>query len=1142
MAKVAAVGVGDVQDAFPVGPGTRYLAIASAGVADALIPLLEARSDQNLSSAFVALESILASTPGTTTASRVQRYLRGLLKDGALEYLLLVGTSTTLPPEYFYPKAGSVLDSNTTPGRVPSFIGYADPDLMWDANANGLPGEFGTDAVPLFEARLAVGIIPFDDVESIRQVVRQTLAFERRPLVERLRFLGIGAMLGYGGEPYGNGTISRMDGMTLPQFIVREVLGKRPFSVRLLGETEGLLPSTLDFDVPLTAESVADALQDGFGLICWNAHGTAQGVSRAVWEADENGDGIPNDGYVWSEFVGSATPTAVNGGIVLAGSCLTSQPEADNLGAAFLLKGATAYIGATRISWSPSSWRGLDDGGMNSIYAKTADALVRGESVGVAMYEALAWYRQNAFYADREDPVEAAQNNLFDFCVYGDPAVRLIRPDDALDGSIGLRSDTSVLYAGERGSIMVYHAGFGNNAAPVVEGMPESVHVTWQAMDGGSGFLLCDVDPGAAAFAGTVRIRMGEGPSAVATTLELRIDPARFSALALEGTIGGDGSASVVVRSARPLSVTSEGFGFEVEFDPDAVQLVSVAENVSRNGTRDGTARLVQDATAGRISVRVAGSGFIENGPLCTLMLRVRELRSTVVRVTGMTGDLSGCLPVDVRLEPAETVWPWTDVNLDGTVDAADVELVTGLLGRADAWEEDANAGDVNRDGRVDGDDLLLTAAVGEGMPVDVAAPTVQSSVPVTVAAPAGVAVDGFLELVLAPQDATLAWGLSANVRYDASRLSLESCTSAESDVIVRWTRPEQGLLSIAAMAEGARTASVVLRFSPVTPGMTSIAVYGMTTRSRSAGGRRGFQIENRVAVFPTGQPGARILVAGPLDRVVMEGDAVVVGAVDPGTVVTCNGEPVYTGADGAFWHRQAVRQGAQELTFRIGSHAEEVWLTVRVMYRESAFLELKQTDGMTVAAPLVILVGRTDPGSAVAVNGSRLDVLPDGSFSDPVRLNPGANVLRVAVVRLDGISVTRRLTIRWNPSILLSDGDTLCLVGAERHMLARAPFMYRGYLYVPVRAVAEALGATVSWNSILGEASIRLGDRMVEMTLGMSGIKANGHRTPAVGAYTQAPVMVMGSLYVPGQSLLGGLGLSLRWNPDSRQLWAGLT
>ncbi|MCD8036243.1 MAG: copper amine oxidase N-terminal domain-containing protein, partial [Clostridiales bacterium] len=86
-------------------------------------------------------------------------------------------------------------------------------------------------------------------------------------------------------------------------------------------------------------------------------------------------------------------------------------------------------------------------------------------------------------------------------------------------------------------------------------------------------------------------------------------------------------------------------------------------------------------------------------------------------------------------------------------------------------------------------------------------------------------------------------------------------------------------------------------------------------------------------------------------------------------------------------------------------------------------------------------------------------------------------------------------------------------------------------YTMLPVRAIAEALGATVSWDEESRSVSIFSGERIISMTIGEKTMYVNG--TPV--QMNTAPEISNGRTFVPVRDLANALGITnVEWDEET--------
>ncbi len=98
------------------------------------------------------------------------------------------------------------------------------------------------------------------------------------------------------------------------------------------------------------------------------------------------------------------------------------------------------------------------------------------------------------------------------------------------------------------------------------------------------------------------------------------------------------------------------------------------------------------------------------------------------------------------------------------------------------------------------------------------------------------------------------------------------------------------------------------------------------------------------------------------------------------------------------------------------------------------------------------------------------------------------------------------------------------------------APVIENERTLVPLRAIAEALGATVDWNNDTREITVTKGETTVKMTVGSLNYTVNG----ADNTMDTAPVITNSRTLVPLRALSEALGKVVYWNNDKQIISIG--
>ena len=261
-----------------------------------------------------------------------------------------------VPTAYFYnPASGYDLVYSHSGYFVPSDIYYATFDGNWDANGNGILGEYPQD-VKAYD--------PYPELLPIRIPVRDVRT--ARLLLEKLAFntptgdyiVLAGSILYYLGEL--NKTLEAQ-GDTLLEGLYQYGLSRDTWlkPIKLYEHyppaTSITSPSMLNGN--LTFTNLVMSLQEVRGITTIVAHGTADCVWRKIWVNDTNGNGVPDkDEIRYKPLFCAANVYGLQPQLLYTiAACLTGyydNPDGLSLGEALVHQGS-GYLGWSRVTFAP---------------------------------------------------------------------------------------------------------------------------------------------------------------------------------------------------------------------------------------------------------------------------------------------------------------------------------------------------------------------------------------------------------------------------------------------------------------------------------------------------------------------------------------------------------------------------------------------------------------------------------------------------------------------------------------------------------------------------------------------------------------------------------------------------------------------
>ena len=355
---------------------------------------------------------IYSNYAGSDEQESIRNFLIDKYASWGIEYVLIVGSHDEIPMRYCcYPASSD--------NALLTDYYYADLTGDWDSDGDGIYGEEYEDSLD-FNPETYVGRIPIDTPSIIENICQKTIDFERDTGTWKKQTLLLGAIINFENE-VGLGN-PMTDGAALMEKLWTDVYSPNGYSRTAMYEKDGLRPTTYSFDYPLNRENVLDRWQDGYGIVNWGSHGSADESSRKWWANDNNLNNVPDFNEISKEsFISSYDTIALNDdkpSIVFSCACNNAAPEnPNNLGKALLENGAVAFVGATHKPFYFYGWDHENDGGSISIDYFFFKYLINLDyTCAEALYNSLSYCWNN-------DEIPSVYRNMLIFCLYGDPSI-----------------------------------------------------------------------------------------------------------------------------------------------------------------------------------------------------------------------------------------------------------------------------------------------------------------------------------------------------------------------------------------------------------------------------------------------------------------------------------------------------------------------------------------------------------------------------------------------------------------------------------------------------------------------------------------------------------------------------------------------
>jgi len=190
------------------------------------------------------------------------------------------------------------------------------------------------------------------------------------------------------------------------------------------------------------------------------------------------------------------------------------------------------------------------------------------------------------------------------------------------------------------------------------------------------------------------------------------------------------------------------------------------------------------------------------------------------------------------------------------------------------------------------------------------------------------------------------------------------------------------------------------------------------------------------------------------------------------------------------------------------------------------------------VTSPMVTVAGKvTDNVGVVSlwIGAMKVDFAPDGTFSAKVEVAEGANTIKVVAFDAAGLMGEKTLTVTYAvPKVTvvkIQIGSDIMTVNGKAVQIDAPAEIKNGRTFLPLRAISEALGATVDWIAETQGITVTLGENTIGLQVGNTSAVVNG----TVMTLDAAPYIKNNRTMVPFRVIAEGLGATVEWDPALR-------
>ncbi|HOC53287.1 MAG TPA: stalk domain-containing protein [Caldisericia bacterium] len=171
-------------------------------------------------------------------------------------------------------------------------------------------------------------------------------------------------------------------------------------------------------------------------------------------------------------------------------------------------------------------------------------------------------------------------------------------------------------------------------------------------------------------------------------------------------------------------------------------------------------------------------------------------------------------------------------------------------------------------------------------------------------------------------------------------------------------------------------------------------------------------------------------------------------------------------------------------------------------------------------------------------LNNIELMVDKNGNFETYLLLKEGENELKFRLIdKLDNEKEeTYKINYIKRTVLKLQIGNKTMYINNSPKEIDVLPIIIEGRTFIPIRWVAEPLGAEVGWDGVESKVTVTLKDTKIELWIGKSIARVNGVDTPIDPDNPKVvPMIISGRTMLPVRFVAENLGCKVDWNPDTK-------
>ncbi|MBC7195409.1 MAG: copper amine oxidase N-terminal domain-containing protein [Caldisericia bacterium] len=179
----------------------------------------------------------------------------------------------------------------------------------------------------------------------------------------------------------------------------------------------------------------------------------------------------------------------------------------------------------------------------------------------------------------------------------------------------------------------------------------------------------------------------------------------------------------------------------------------------------------------------------------------------------------------------------------------------------------------------------------------------------------------------------------------------------------------------------------------------------------------------------------------------------------------------------------------------------------------------------------------------SILINNNNVELSKSLTFSYELNLKEGENLINLEIEDNAGNKTIKNFIVNYVKKIekiiiRLQIGNKIIYINDSPQEIDVPPQIVEGRTLLPIRWVAEPLGAEVSWDGLEKKVTVTLKSTTIELWIGKNIAKVNGVDTPIDPNNPKVvPMIISGRTMLPVRFVAENLGCKVDWDPNLREV-----